>query len=103
MIELSVYCGDASPRVVQLPMRLLLQTEYSVVCLSVGLSVTVMSPTKMAEPIDMPFGMWTRMGQRIVLDEIDYWRHLANKIAIEPCMCGPDAALCQITLTAFYV
>jgi len=84
-------------------MRPIVTDGSSVVCLSVGLSVTVMSPTKTAEPIEMPFRMWTRMGERIVLNEIDYWRHLSNKIAIEPCMCGPDAALCQITLTAFYV
>ena len=29
------------------------------VCLSVCLSDTTVSPTKMAEPIVMPFGMWT--------------------------------------------
>ena len=33
-----------------------------VVCLS--LSVTIVSPTKMAEPIEMPFGLWARMGPR---------------------------------------
>jgi len=31
---------------------------------SVGLSVTIVSPAKMAEPIEMPFGMWTRVGAR---------------------------------------
>ena len=36
----------------------------SVVCLSVGLSVTLVSPAKTAEPIEMPFGLRTRMGQR---------------------------------------
>jgi len=30
---------------------------------SVGLSVTVMSPVKTAEPIKMPFELWTRLGQ----------------------------------------
>jgi len=38
-----------------------------VVCLSVGLSVTVMSgmsPAKTAEPMEMQFGLWTRMGSR---------------------------------------
>jgi len=30
-----------------------------VVVSSVGRSVTTESPTKMAEPIEMPFGMWT--------------------------------------------
>jgi len=29
---------------------------------SVGLSVTVVSPAKTAEPIEMPFGSWTRVG-----------------------------------------
>jgi len=32
--------------------------------LSVGLSVTLVSPAKMAEPIEMPFGLWTRVGPR---------------------------------------
>ena len=36
----------------------------SVVCLSVGLSVTIVSPAKTAEPIEMPFGAWTMMGPR---------------------------------------
>ena len=30
----------------------------------VALSVTVMSPTKTAEPIEMLFGFWTRVDQR---------------------------------------
>jgi len=38
------------------------------VCLSVGLSVTLVSPAKTAEPIDMPFGLWAGIGQGIVLD-----------------------------------
>jgi len=32
------------------------------VCLSVGLSVTVVSSTKMDELIEMLFGMWAQMG-----------------------------------------
>jgi len=32
--------------------------------LSVGLSVTVVSSAKTAEPIEMPFGFWVRMGPR---------------------------------------
>jgi len=32
--------------------------------LLVCLSVTTVSPTKTAEPIEMPFGMWTRVGPR---------------------------------------
>jgi len=30
------------------------------VCVPVCLSVTIMSPAKTAEPIEMPFGLWTR-------------------------------------------
>jgi len=39
---------------------------YSVVCLSVsvGRSVTIVSPAKTAEPIKMPFVLWTQMGPR---------------------------------------
>jgi len=32
--------------------------------LSVGLSVTLVNPAKTAEPIEMPFGLWTRVSQR---------------------------------------
>jgi len=35
----------------------------SVVCLSVGRSVTLVSPAKTAEPIEMPFGLRIRVGQ----------------------------------------
>ena len=38
--------------------------QSSVVCLSVGLSVTIVSPAKMAKPIEMLFGMLTRVGPR---------------------------------------
>jgi len=34
------------------------------VCLSVGLSVTLVSPAKTAEPIAMPFGLRTWLGPR---------------------------------------
>ena len=37
-------------------------TLSSVVCLSVSLSVTIVSPAKMGEPIEMPFGLWTPVG-----------------------------------------
>jgi len=43
------------------------------------------SPAETAEPIEMPFGMWTR-----VEGWGAHWRNLAN--AIEPFMCGGDAA-----------
>ena len=35
-----------------------------VVCWSGCLSVTIMSPAKTAEPVEMPFGLWTRLGPR---------------------------------------
>jgi len=35
-----------------------------VVCLSIGRSVTMLSHAKTAEPIEMPFAVWTRVGQR---------------------------------------
>jgi len=109
-----------------------------------------MSPAKTAEPIEIPFGMWTRVspknhvvdgvqmstregtilrakrsrsghvrtcpavgifkvtqqgaelvqcGCRLgVPDSGAHWRHLTN--TIERSVCGGDAALCQITLTA---
>jgi len=52
----------------------------------------------MAEPIEMPFGIWTRVGPRKHgLGGRAHWRNLGN--TIEPSMCGGDAACCQITLT----
>jgi len=33
------------------------------VCLAVCLYVTGMNPAETAEPIEMPFGMWARVGQ----------------------------------------
>jgi len=44
----------------------LTRLRISVVCLTFGLSVTIVSPAKTAEPIEMSFGMWTRM---------DLWKH----------------------------
>jgi len=39
-------------------------------CLSVCRSVAIVSPAKTAEPIEMSFGMWTRVARRNhVLDE----------------------------------
>jgi len=51
--------------------RALVDTAYcyklsSVVCRSVCRSVTVVSHAKTVEPIEMPFGMCTRVGQRII-------------------------------------
>ena len=45
----------------------------------------------MAEPIEMPFGLWAQIGWGAHL------RNLTN--TIEPSMCGGDAACCQVTLT----
>jgi len=40
-------------------------------CLSVGLSATVVSRAKTDEPIEMPFGLWTRVGPKNqVLDRV---------------------------------
>ena len=62
----------------------------------------IVSPAKTAEPIEMPFGIWTLVGPRKhALGEGADWRHLAN--ATEPSMCGGDAACCQITLTSCFV
>ena len=61
----------------------------------------IVSPAKMAEPIEMPFRLWTWVGPwKHVLDGGAHWRNLAN--TIEPSMCGGDAALRQINLTTCY-
>ena len=57
----------------------------------VDLSVAIVSPAKMSEPIDMPFGVWIRIGPRKhVLDGDAHRRNLAN--TIEPSVCCGDAA-----------
>jgi len=69
----------------------LLQTEQR--GLSVGLSVTIASPAKTAEPIDMLFGMWTR---KHVLDGVHTgatWRIRLNR----PCAAAMRP-FCQNTL-----
>ena len=73
-------------------MRLLLQTEYS------GLTASL---SKTAEPIEMSFGLWIRVGSRNhVLDEGEHWRNLAD--VTEPSMCDGHAAFSQISLTTCY-
>ena len=67
------------------------------VALSVGLSVTVVSPVRTAEPIEMPFRIWTGWAQEARIRWGAHRRHLAN--TTEPSMCGADAVCCQITLT----
>ena len=71
------------------------------VCLSVSLSVTVVSPAKTTEPIEMPLGLWTRVCRSKHLLHGANWRNLAN--TIEPFMCGGDAAFCHVTRTCRYI
>ena len=45
-------------------------SRSSVVCLSVCRSVTIVSPAKAADLMEMPFGLWNRVGPRNhILDE----------------------------------
>jgi len=64
--------------------------------------VSAVNCARTAEPIDLPLGLWTRVGRRehkfIVYAR---WRQCALN-ATEPFMCGGDAACCQITLTTCY-
>jgi len=74
---------------------------------------STVSCTKMAELIDLPFGLWTRVSRRKhkfyrirqVAPMCSYgrahWRHLAN--TIEPSVCSGNVALRQITLTTCYL
>ena len=59
------------------------------VCLSVGRSVTIVSPAKTAETIEIKFLLWSRVGPRKHRWGA-HWLHPAN--TIEPSMCGSDAA-----------
>ena len=66
-----------------------------------GTARTVLSmfggPAKMAEPIKMPFGIWTRVSPAqgsICISWDAHWRNLAN--TIEPSMCSGDAAFLSI-------
>jgi len=68
---------------------------------------------KTAESIDLPFGLWTRVGRRkhkfnrirqvapMCAHGRAYWRHMAN--TTEPSVCDDDVSLCQITLTACFI
>ena len=69
--------------------------------LSVCPSVTIVTAAKTAEPIEMPFGLYTRVGPKHVLNEGAHWRRLAN--TSEPSMCGGDAAFCQIALSTCFL
>jgi len=69
---------------------------------SVHLSVTVVSPAKVAEQIEMLFGVCTQIGpgMHCMYYIGSHWQHLAN--TTEPSICGGNVALCQITLTTCY-
>ena len=75
----------------------MLQTEER--GLSVGLSVTLVSPAKTAAPIDMPFGLWARMGRRnrvldggpAMLRDVAMTTNFGTKIAIN-WLCVNDMA-----------
>jgi len=67
------------------------------------------SCAKTAEPVDLPFWLWTRVSRRkhkfnrirqvapMCPHGMAHWRHVVN--TIEPSVCGDDAVLRQITLT----
>jgi len=71
--------------------------------------VSAVSCAKTAEPIDLPFGLWTRVGQKkqkfnrirqvaaMCRHAKTHWCHLAN--TTEPSVCGGDVVLWQIILT----
>jgi len=86
---------------------LLLHRPSSVVCRSIYLSITLVSPAETAEPIEMPFGLWIGWAEEAQFQSYSpcsanapSWRRLAN--TIEPSVCGGDSALCQITLSTCY-
>jgi len=71
------------------------------------------SCAKTAEPIDLPFVLWTWVGRRkhkfnrirqmapMCPHGRAHWRHLAN--TSEPSVCGGDAVLYQIPSTTCYI
>jgi len=72
-----------------------------------------MSCEEAAELIDLPFGLWTQVGQiKHKFNHISqvvpmcpygrvHWNHVAT--TNEPSICGRDEVLCQITLTTCFV
>jgi len=70
------------------------------------------SCAKMAEPMDLRFGLWARVDLRkqkfncirqvalMCRHGRAHWRQPAN--TTEPSVCGGDVALCQITLTTCF-
>jgi len=69
--------------------------------LSVGGCVTIVCRAKTAEPAELSFGVWTRLGPRkYVLDGVHIgvtWRIRLNR----PCVAAMQP-FCQITLTTCY-
>jgi len=61
---------------------------------------SAVSYARMAEAIEMSFGLWTRVGQRKHLLHGAHSRTLAN--TTEPSVYGGDAVVCLITLTTYY-
>ena len=60
-----------------------------------------MSCAKTAEPIEMPFGIWTRVGPTKHVLMGAHWRNLAN--TIEPSMHSGDAvSYTHLTLPTIY-
>jgi len=67
---------------------------------------------KTAEPVDLPFVLWIRVGRKkhkfnricqvapMCPHAMAHWRCIAN--ATEPSVCGGNAALCQNALTTCY-
>jgi len=62
--------------------------RWSRVDWSVSMSVTIASPTKTAEPIEMSFGAW--ISNEACVRWGVHWRNLAN--TTEPSVCGGDDA-----------
>ena len=69
-------------------------TRSSVVCLSVCLTVTIVSSAITAEPIEMPFDVWTRVGpSKHVLDGVQLRLNRPRAVATR--------TFCQITMITF--
>jgi len=58
---------------------------------------STVSPAKMAEPIEMQFGMLSQVSPGNSVRWGARWHNLAN--TTEPSVCGGEAVLCQIILT----
>jgi len=64
------------------------------VCPSVGISFTLVSPAKTAGPIEMPFGLWTRVGpKKHVLDGAQIPHAKGQLLAERTCPAMPNDIL----------